>query len=391
MNAIIRHIAPFALVLALLTVAACGPGPKPQMLDDLELQLQDPSAREVKDAPGASKPYREARQYRRLSLEAWEEGKSELSEEYAVLGLLRYRTAVAISEQHEAKARLDAANAKVGTSNPEIKALNQEQVKLAEEVQALEMQVAQARRQKEEAERRAAALRGQQNMQQANQQDAAKKAQLQSKLNEVQQAKTAADAVNASTHAPAKYNPAVNTLKSIETLLASNQLNDAMLAEAGKALTLFQEAKTEAEPKFQEEREKQNPALRRQKLLADAESTFGGPYVVTEPAGARVVLAGAFGRAQTQVDPGSQRLLQELATLAKKYDEFTIYIEGYTSKGDATENLGISQLRAKAVKDYLEANGVKGSRIETKGQGQDRPRYPSDPSKNDRVEVVFTR
>ena len=154
-----------ATLLAFAIVsAACGPGPKSQSLTDLERQLQDPSAKEVKTAPGASKPYREARQYRRLALESWEDGKSEVSQEYAVLGMLRYRTAAAISEQHEAKARLETANAKVTNSNPEIKALNQTQLKLSDEVAALEVQVSQARRKSEEAKRRTQALASQQNM-----------------------------------------------------------------------------------------------------------------------------------------------------------------------------------------------------------------------------------
>ena len=78
-----------------------------------------------------------------------------------------------------------------------------------------------------------------------------------------------------------------------------------------------------------------------------------------------------------------------LAKLANDYDEFSIYIEGYTSKGDATENLGLSQLRARNVKDHLTGNSVKASRIETKGQGQDRARFGASSTENDRVEVVF--
>lgn len=380
-----------SLILMLGLVAACGSGPKSQALSDLERQLQDPSASEVKEAPGARKPYREARQYRRLALEAWDEGKGELSEEYATLGMLRYRTAVAISEQSEAKERLEEANAKVAESNPEIKALNQEQIKLADEVAELERQVAMARRKKEEAERRKKALAGQEAAQQTQQQDQAKLTAIKNKLVEVESAQKKAEQVNAATHAPEKYNPAVNAVKSIRTLLNSNQANDEMLADANRALQLFQEAEKAARPKYEEAQEKQNPALRRQKIQADAESVFGGPYTFAEPAGVRVVLAGAFPTDSSTVSGSHQRLLDELTTLAKKYDEFSIYVEGYTRKGDATENLSLSQLRARTVKEHLTKNGIKGSRIDTKGQGQDRVRYPRDAAKNDRVEVVFTR
>ena len=85
------------------------------------------------------------------------------------------------------------------------------------------------------------------------------------------------------------------------------------------------------------------------------------------------------------------RYMTEITKLAKDYDEFTITIEGFTSKGDATENLGLSQLRARAAEDALVRGGVKKSRIETKGQGQERLRYPDNRSRNERVEVIFRR
>ncbi len=380
-----------ALLLAMAVIAACGPGPKSQSLDDLERQLQDPSANDVKDAPGASKLYREARSYRRLSLEAWEEGKSEISQEYATLGMLKYRTAAAIFEQHEAKARLDQANSKVTTTNPEIKALNQEQLKLAEEVNALEVKVAQARRAKEEAERRRKALASQQNAAQGNSNDAAKQAELRNKMNDVESAKRAADAVNASTHAPEKYNPAANALKSLQLETSSGNASDPLIADAVKAAALFREAEAAAKPAFENEQEKQNPTLRRQKLAADAQIDFGGSNVITEAGGVRIVLAGAFDQGSSTVSSAQSGKLAALVKLAQTYDEFSIYIEGYTSKGDATENLGLSQLRARNVKDHLTAKGVKSSRVEDKGQGQDRPRFGSSSSQNDRVEVVFRR
>lgn len=380
-----------AAIFVILGAAACGPGPKSQSLDDLERQLQDPSANDVKDAPGASKPYREARQYRRLSLEAWEEGKAEMSEEYAVLGMLRYRTAAAIFEQHEAKARLEQANSKVANSNPEIKALNQEQIKLTDEVADLETKVAQARRKKEEAERRAKALASQQNAAQGNTNDAAKKTALRNKLNEVESAKRAADAVQAEKYAPEKYNPAANTLKSVQTLSASGKVTDQLIADAANAVNLFKQAEAAAKPKFDEAQEKLNPSLRRQKLAADAEISFGPSNVIKEASGVRIILPGAFDQGSSTLASGARSKVDALVKLAKSYDEFSIYVEGYTSKGDATENLGLSQLRARTVESQLTAGGVKSSRIETKGQGQDRPRFGSSSAQNDRVEVVFTR
>lgn len=377
-----------ALVVAL--VAACGAGPKSQALDDLERQLQDPSANEVKDAPGASKAYREARQYRRLALESWEDGKDEVSEEYAILGMLRYRTAAAIFDQHAAKARLDAANSQVTTANPAIKALNDEQLKLADEVQQLEMQVAQERRRKEEAERRANAIATQQEVAAAGN-NSAQLQQLRTKITEVETAQRTADAVDAATHAPDKYNPAANLLKSVKTLAAGGNSSAAIVADAERALTLFREAEQAAKPEYARAQEKLNPAARRQKLAAEADVAFGGSNVIREPAGVRIVLPSAFGTGSTTIAATQDQKIASLVALAKSYDEFTIYVEGFTRRGDATENLGISQLRARAVKDRLTGGGIANSRVETKGLGQDQPRFGASSPDNDRVEVVFTR
>lgn len=388
---------PRLLILAIfaaltLALAACGPGPKPQPLVELERILQDPAANEVKEAPGASKPYREARQYRRLSLEAWEDGKEELSQEYAILGSLKYRTAAAIKDQVEAKARLDAANAKVGESNPEISALNQERNKLVAEVDELQRHVSIARRTQEEAERRQSARSQQDQMRQSGDSDSLRLA-LNSRLAEVEKARQAAREVDAAAHAPASFNRADNTLKSLRTMLASGtSATEQMLSQANEALQLFEQARSEAAPKAREATEKADPAARRAAIQEEARSIFGGPYTVSEPNGVRVVLASLFNQGDASIRPQSQVLLDELAELAQKYDEFRIYIEGYTStKGNATENLGTSQVRARAVESFLTGKGVAASRIETSGAGQERPRFPGEPGKNERVEIVFSR
>lgn len=386
------YVRTLALILVAGLFVACGPGPKSQQLEELERTLQDPRAREVKDAPGASKPYREARQYRRLALESWEEGREERSKEYALLGTLRYRTAEAIAEQHENKQRLDAANAKIEESNPEIQALNQERNKLSTEVQQLEQQVALERRKAEERERRSKADAQRASMGSSSADDSALRQQLQNELRRVEDARRDAQEVDAGTHAPQQFNRADNQLKSIRSAMSSGTVSDQLVEQAKAATQLFQQAKSEAEPKYAKAVEKSKPEARRASLRTEASNTFGSPYVVTEPNGARVILAGLFQSGSATISSDKQVLVNELVKLAKEFDDFTIYIEGFTAKtGSATENLGLSQLRARSIQDALTSEGVKGSRIETRGLGQDRIRYPSDKSLNDRVEIVFSR
>lgn len=389
----ISKIVSTLVVLVVSTVfIGCGPGPKSQQLEELERTLQDPRAREVKEAPGANKPYREARQYRRLALESWEEGREDRSKEYALLGTLRYRTAEAIAEQNEHKQRLDKANARIDESNPEIKALNQERNKLAKEVQDLEREVAQARRKSEERDRLTKANQQRANMGSGGTNDSALRQQLQNELRRVEDARKDAQEVDAATHAPQQFNRADNQLTSIRTMMTNNNINAQLVDQARSAAQLFQQAKTEAQPKYEEALQKAKPEARRASLRSEGANTFGSPYVVTEPNGARIIMAGLFEQGSATISPSKQVLVEELVKLALKYDEFTIFIEGFTAKtGSATENLGLSQLRARAIKDTLTAKGVKASRIDTRGLGQDRVRYPSDRALNDRVEVVFSR
>ncbi len=363
-------------LLALSVLTACGPAEKSRELKELETILQDPNAKDVRDAPGASKPYREARQFRNLALEAWQDGKDDVSIEYAILGTLRYRTAAAIKEQTEAKTRLDAANTNIETNNPEVMALTQERNKLNQQVAQLERQVNLARQ-------KGGGGFGT---------DTELKNAIMAKMQDVDAAQKQADLVEAKTHAPTEYNKAENLEKSVRLMLGNNEASQQMLTDATEAHRLFLEAQKKAEPKYQVAVSKANPEERRSKLRAEASGVYGGGNVVTERLGARIVMPALFKPGESSVNPSMKVMVDELVKLAKTYDEFDIYVEGFTSKtGSATENLGLSQLRANAVRDALTSNGIKSSRIETRGYGQDRLRFDAKSEQNERVEVVMSR
>lgn len=371
-------------LVAVLFLAACGPGEKTTELKELERILQDPNAASVKEAPGASKPYREARQFRRLAVEAWDEGNDNLSREYAALGTLRYRTAEAMADQVAAKERLDAANAKVATSNPEVEALSQERNKIMTEIAQLTQQVELARTQKN--------VRVQQHTQSTSSQQATdKRSAIIARLKDAETAQKAAEGVDAATHAPEKFSRALNIVKSVHTLLDQGQATDGMMKQLGDSIGMFAAAKTEAQPFFDEVQAKANPEERRAQLRKKAASSLGSDLVLTEALGARLILPELFATGGTAIEAGQKSRVTGIAEILKSFDEFTIFIEGYTSKvGNATENLGLSQNRARAVRDALTAAGIDSNRIEVRGYGNDRPRYP-DNERNERVEIVVTR
>jgi outer membrane protein OmpA-like peptidoglycan-associated protein len=388
---------PLRLILAALFLAgmstvflsACSTPPKPKELVELERILQAPDANSVKEAPGADKFFRESRQYRRVSLEAYEEGELERAQEYAVLGKLKYRTAAAIKEQTEAKQRLDAANAKVAEVNPKIQALSQERSKLQSEVGDIERQVAQARNMKAQEDRRKEALQNA-SLDRGNDTSAAESTAVRNKIEAAKKAKQEALAVKADEYAKGSFNRANNQLKSTLSLHESQSgTADSIIESANQTAELFRKAATEARPKYQEQQATMKVPARRQALREDAQNNFGGPFTIAEPTGVRVVLAMLFDEGSANVRPSSQALVKAAAELAKKYGEANIIIEGYTQKGNATENLATSALRAKAVRNFFESHGIKDSRMSTNGLGQTQIRYSDDESKNDRVEIIF--
>ena len=86
--------------------------------------------------------------------------------------------------------------------------------------------------------------------------------------------------------------------------------------------------------------------------------------------------------------------LTELAGTLKKYDDTNLLIEGHTDNtGEDAYNQKLSESRAAAVENFLEAQGVAGSRITTKGYGEDQPLDSNDTEagkqKNRRVEVAI--
>jgi outer membrane protein OmpA-like peptidoglycan-associated protein len=84
--------------------------------------------------------------------------------------------------------------------------------------------------------------------------------------------------------------------------------------------------------------------------------------------------------------------LREMADVFNRYGDTTIAVEGHTdSTGTAAYNQRLSERRADAVGGYLEALGVRGSRIDAFGYGESNPRASNGSSggrqQNRRVEI----
>lgn len=376
-----------ALGLSATFLGACSTPPKPKELVDLERVLQAPDALEVRDAPGSSKYYREARQYRRVARKAYEDGEMERAQEYAVLGTLRYRTAAAIKKQLEEKTRLDKANAQVAEVNPKIKALSQERNKLTQEVAGLKIRVSRANNSNSGMQGQANSNRG---FDRNSDGSTGEMIAARNKINAAQKARDEALAVKADEYAANEYQRATKQLNAAVLLRSKKSSSPQNIGQAADdAADLFRKSAAVAKPKHEEFLAMQDPDARRSAIRNDAEETFGARFTQVEPLGVRVVMASAFDRGSWQLSGEGQTLAAAVAKLAEDYKEAKLVLEGYTRKGDPTENLGISASRARTVRKKLVAQGIDDSRISTSGLGQENPRFAGDASKNDRVEIIF--
>ncbi len=99
-----------------------------------------------------------------------------------------------------------------------------------------------------------------------------------------------------------------------------------------------------------------------------------------------------FGRSDLTI--GARDAVAQIARVADRAPGRRISIEGHTdSVGSPDFNYRLSQQRARSVADELVASGIAGSRVRTRGFGEDRPISSNDSDdgrrRNRRVEVII--
>lgn len=90
----------------------------------------------------------------------------------------------------------------------------------------------------------------------------------------------------------------------------------------------------------------------------------------------------------------AQSNLTELAESLRQYPETEVLIVGHTdSTGSDTYNMGLSQRRSAAAKNFLVSQGIAGARVRTEGRGETEPVASNDTAtgqaQNRRVEVAI--
>lgn len=90
----------------------------------------------------------------------------------------------------------------------------------------------------------------------------------------------------------------------------------------------------------------------------------------------KLIMPGSVTFSSNSSDIASQfyNPLNQVAASLKQYDQSTVEIVGHTdSVGSRQRNLDLSMLRAQSVGNYLIAQGVNGTRINSRGAGPDQP------------------
>lgn len=96
----------------------------------------------------------------------------------------------------------------------------------------------------------------------------------------------------------------------------------------------------------------------------------------------------------SELSDSAKASLDKLAGIFTKYPETNILVEGHTDDTGTDEfNMQLSEKRAYAVSNYLQAKGVPQDRFTIKWYGENQPKYPNDSDenriKNRRVELAI--
>ena len=117
------------------------------------------------------------------------------------------------------------------------------------------------------------------------------------------------------------------------------------------------------------EQDKQEAALRQQLRGTGVQIQREGDTI-------RLIMSGdiSFASNQVVISPQFQPLLNSVAIVLTKFPDNYVFIAGYTDNvGSASYNLKISNQRAAAVRNYLQAQGIDSVRLVNVGYGEGDP------------------
>jgi outer membrane protein OmpA-like peptidoglycan-associated protein len=371
-------------------LVACATPPKPRELEAYEL------LRSASNLPEASKKSPDlvagAEKLADRSRDEWQSNDMEEARRDAIMANIKLKTALALTEQEQMKAKIQSLSAQQAKAEEEATDLNE---KLANENEklALLQKYVEARQAADVEKQR---LSAQQQKSQAEHEKLALQLASEQKIAAAQLSLRTADTVDAGKYAKAEYSAASDMLAKASAELQQADYAGAQ-ASAEVAKRNADKAIELAKPLYEQaEQASQNKA--RDEALARDASGINGTDVRLERRGdlQRLVIAvpELFSKKKPEMVSGRDGVIDAIAELIKKYPTYPVQIIGYTdNRGKASELLAISAARAQTVYSALAAKGVETRRLMASGLGADDPRFDNKTApgraKNNRIEIVF--
>src|SRR4029079_3011577 len=377
-------------VLLPVAIAACATPPKPRELEAYDLlksasNVQEASKKSPDLLVGAWKLADRSR-------EEWQSNDMEEARRDAIMANIKLKTALALMEQEQLKAKIQTLSAQQAEAQEEATDLTEKLTNEIEKLALLEKYV-EARKAADVEKQR---LSAQQQTAQAEHERLALQLASEQKIAAAQLALRTADTVDASKFAKAEYSAASDMLAKASAELQQNDYAGAQ-ASAEVAKRNADKATEISKPLYEQaEQTSQNKA--RDEALARDASGINGTDVRLERRGdlQRLVIAvpELFSKRKPDIAAGRDSDIDALAELLKKYPTYPVQIIGYTdNRGKSSELLAISAARAQNVYASLAAKGVETKRLMASGLGGDDPRFDNKTApgraKNNRIEIVF--
>jgi len=375
-------------------VAACATPPKPRELDTYEALRKNANIQEAaKKSPSliaASEKLGER------SIEEWQSNDLEESRRDALMAHIKLKTALAVLEQEQLKAKISALSAEQARAQEEYTDLAEKLASETEKLTLVQKNIEVSKTAAADKQRLSQQMTTEVQKAQAEQQRLTLQLASEQKIKAAQLALRTAETVDASKYAKAEYSAANDMLAKADAEMKQNDFAGAQ-ASAEVAKKNADKATEIAKPLYEQAEQTSQNKARDEALSRDAYA-ISGADVRLERRGdlQRLVIAipALFSKRQPSIAPGFDTVLTAVAELIKKYPTYPVQIIGYTdNKGKSSELLAISAARAQAVLTALATRGVETRRLMTSGLGADDPRFDNKSvagrAKNNRVEIVF--
>lgn len=382
-----------ALVSAAL-LAACATPPRPRELDAYEALKRNPNIQEAaKRSPdlvtSSDKLGTKAR-------EEWESNDLEEARRDALLAQIKLKTALALLEQEQLKARIQIVNNDQAAADEELASVSKDLASEAEKLTLLQKYLEARRAAADEKERLSEQMSSEQQKAQAEQQRLAQQLATEQKIAAAQLSLRTAETVDSGKYARAEYAAAGDMLAKAMAEMKENDYAGAQ-ASADVAKKNADRAAEVAKPQYEQAEQASQNRARDEALLHDATGIPAVAVRIDRRGDLQRLVMGIpdlFTKKTTLIDPGHEAVLDAVAGLINKYPSYPVQVIGHTdSRGKSGELVALSAARAQSVFSALVSRGVEARRLLVSGLGGDEPiadnRSASGRAKNNRIEIVF--